>query len=338
MFYSRPDIDPLGWDLLDLPAPNGSRNFDARTSDGRPIDFRFSSGWLTVERGEPGAPQEETDTETVLSLQISPFGVMDIYPEDLCDILGLTVRGRKISSSELPPQSRGFDWSGRTTYWVSEHRMMYRDDAEELSKKITAAFPGSVLLQPVWGSGLRVRFREIRFMMNTDEMVSIGIDVDRPRLESMLAREEISNEEFESLLPFRIDFSRMDWQSEDLTGKRFINERGAAKLDLNYEVTAHRRYRIWTEFSTHDVRAQQIMKGLLAMIQENFCRGVQIVNLETGEVIGECVTDEEDTKSYSKHFRDWCLQSPNRYLYVGLRSPADGPASTALFLGFRALD
>ena len=55
MFYSRPKIEPLGWDLVDLPTPNGSKNFDALTSDGRPLDFRFSSGWLTVEQGEAGA-------------------------------------------------------------------------------------------------------------------------------------------------------------------------------------------------------------------------------------------------------------------------------------------
>src|ERR1043165_1048525 len=123
MFYSRPDIDPLGWDLLDLPTPNGSRNFDARTSDDRPVDFRFSSGWLTVERGEPGAPQDETGTETVLEKQIAPFGVMDIYPEQICDLLGLTVSGEKVVLEDLSPQARGFDWSGQTTYWVSTHRL-----------------------------------------------------------------------------------------------------------------------------------------------------------------------------------------------------------------------
>jgi hypothetical protein len=181
MFYSRPDIEPLAWDLLDLPTPNGSRNFGARTSDGRPIDFRFSSGWLTVERGEPGARDKETDSETVLSVQVAPLGVTDIYPEDLYDILGFTVPGRMISSSELSAQPARFRLVG--PHDVLGHA---QDDGSRRRRgtveKIIAAFPGSVLRQPAWGSGLRVRFREIRFMMNSDEMVSIGVDVDRPRL------------------------------------------------------------------------------------------------------------------------------------------------------------
>jgi len=338
MFYSRPDIEPLGWDLLDLPTPNGSKNFDARTSDDRPIDFRFSSGWLIVQRGEPGAPQDGTDMETVLEKQIAPFGVMDIFPEDICGILGLTVEGKKISLADLSPRARGFfDWSGRTTYWVSTHRMMWRDDAEELSEKITSAFPGSVILQPVWVTGLRVRFREIRFLMRTDEMVSIGIDVDRTRLDTLLAREEISNEEFEDLVPFRIDFSRVDWGNEDLTGKRFIDERGAAKLDLKYEVTAQRRYRILTQFATDDSRAQQIMAGLLRIVNEHFCRGLRVVDLQTGDVIAEDRTDEEDTRSYSKHLRDWCLERPDRYLYVDINRHPSEPGQGWKFVGLQPL-
>src|SRR5262252_6155752 len=95
MFYSRPKIEPLHWDLVDLPTPNGSRNFDGLTSDRRPVDFRFSGGWLTVERGAPGASPDDP-MEEALSIQIAPFGVLDIEPEQICDMLGLTINGRKI--------------------------------------------------------------------------------------------------------------------------------------------------------------------------------------------------------------------------------------------------
>jgi hypothetical protein len=43
-------------DLTGLPTPNGSKNFDAFTSDNRAVDFRCSGGWLTVEIGPAGAP------------------------------------------------------------------------------------------------------------------------------------------------------------------------------------------------------------------------------------------------------------------------------------------
>src|SRR5262245_12122715 len=231
MFYSRPNIEPLGWDLVDLPTPNGSRNFDGLTSDGRPIDFRFSSGWLTVERGQPGA-SPDGEMEEVLSLQIAPFGIIDIWPEDICDILGLSINGEKVVLEPIPPQNRSFDWSGEMTYWRSSHRLNWDDDPEILVRTIMETFPGSVLIQPSWGSGLRVRSRQIKFLMKTDEMVSIGIDCDKTRLEEMLATETVSNDEFHGVLAHRIDIIRADHLGEDLTGIRFIRSRGADDLDL----------------------------------------------------------------------------------------------------------
>jgi hypothetical protein len=330
MFFSRPKIDPLGWDLLDLPTPNGSRNFDAITSDKRPIDIRFSSGWLTVERGQPGASADD-EMEEVLSLQIAPFGIIDIFPEDICDILGVTVNGEKVSVPSLPPHSVDFDWTGQTTYWRSSHRMNWRDEAETLTQTIMQTFPGSVLLQPSWGTGLRVRCRQIKFMMSTDDMVSIAIDCDPARLEKMLSAETVSNEEFHRVVERRIDLIRAD-HFEELTGIKFIRSKGADELNLNYDVQSQRRYRIDTQFPTENGRAQFIMKELLAIIDRFFCRGLQIVNLQTGTVLEDDLSDEEDTKSYSRSLRDWCLEKPKRYLHVGFRA-GDEPA----FVGVRPL-
>jgi hypothetical protein len=332
MFYSRPNITPLGWDLVGMPTPNGSRNFDARTSDGRPVDFRFSSGWLTVERGQPGASPDD-EMEEVLSLQIAPFGIVDIFPDDICDILGLTVNGEKVALEWIPPQSRGFDWSGEMTYWRSSHRMDWADDIEKLVGRITETFPDSVLIQPSWETGLRVRCRQIKFLMKTDEMVSIGIDCDKARLEKMLAAETVSDEDFQSILAHRIAIIRWNHSGEDMTGAAFIKSKGADKLDLDYEVRAQRRYRIEMDFLTADARAQSIMKELLAIIDRHFCRGLRIVNLQTGEVIAEDLSDEEDTRSYSKTLRDWCLERPRRYLAVDLLSGKD-----RTFVGYRPVE
>ena len=51
--------------------------------------------------------------DAVLSMSISPFGAMDILPEQLCGIMGVTVKGQKVSASGLKPRSRGF---GREFY------------------------------------------------------------------------------------------------------------------------------------------------------------------------------------------------------------------------------
>jgi len=200
--------------------------------------------------------------EPVLSMPISPFGTIDIFPEDICEILGLTVNGKQISAPPVAPGGLDFDWSGRTTYWVSTHRMMLRDDAETLVRRISNAFPGSVLLQPSWPEGpLKVRCRQIKFMMPTDTMVSIGVDCDKSRLDQMLAAEEVPTEEFNDVIGYRINLIRADHEGEDMTLKRHIDARGARKLDLDYEVIHHRRYRITTEYATDDARAQSIERA-----------------------------------------------------------------------------
>ena len=319
-----------------LPTPNGSRNFDGLTHDGRPVDFRFSSGWLTVERGKPGADSDD-EMETVLSQQISPFGVIDIDGEQICDILGLTVQGRKTEPERVSHLSRGFDWTGQTTYWRSTHRMLPQDDAEILTRKISQTFPGSVMVQPKWGTALGVRVRQIKFFMNSDEMVSIGVSYDTDRLQRVLAAEEVSNDEFQSVFQHRIDFIRDDAFYADTAGKKFIDEKGANKLDLDYHVINHRKYRIEMEYITDDARAQSITNKLLTIITGYFCSGFDIVNLQTGAIIGRDLTDEEDNRSYSRNFKDWCLKESNRYLFVEIL-PLNAATDTPTFVGYRPLN
>jgi hypothetical protein len=317
MFYSRPHVEPFGWDLRDLPTPNGPKHFDALTSDGRPVDFRFSGGWLMVELGPVNAPLDGPHMEEVLAIPISPFGTMDIEPEQLCDILGLTVNGQKIDSAGIRTRARGFDWSGRTTYWESAHLMLPDDDARVFVQKLCDAFPGSFLVQPEWGSHGRCRCRQIKFPMASDEVVALGIGPDDALFHKMLAGGRISWEEFDSVFAYRIDFIRADGFFADVTGSRYIHSSGAAELGLNYSVIQHRRYRIRVEYLTEDAAAQACTKTLLSLIDASFCHGLQVVNLQTGAVITESLRDDTDEKSYSIALRDEWLERPNRYLFVG---------------------
>ena len=323
MFYSRPSIEPFGWDLLALPSPNGSKNFDGLTSDMRPVDFRFSGGWLIVEVGPPHARPDGDDMEEVLSIQIAPFGVMDISPEQICDMLGLTVNGRRVEAPILPAGARGFDWSGRTTYWRSTHMLESGADARILLQKMVDAFPGAVLIQPEWGSHARVRCRQIRFLMSTDELATVAVVYEKHMLDALLAAEEVSWEEFEKGFGYAIEFIRGDHSGEDVTGERPIYSRTSA-LGLKYRTIHHRRYRVETRFPTADMRAQAISKTLLSILDEHFCRGLQIVDLQTGARL-EDLPDEEDTRSYSRALRDACLSDPNGYLFVGAQGSYEKP-------------
>jgi hypothetical protein len=287
---------------------------------------------LTVERGEAGASPDDR-MEEVLSVQISPFGIIDIFPEQLCNILGLTVSGHTVSLSRGIPADR-FDWSGRTTYWCSTHSMMLRDDAELLAAKICRAFPDVVILQPMWlWQPPRVRCRQVRFLMPFDEIATFAIGPDAARLERMLVADAVPVDEFESIRYPRIDL----WcvERDDLAGSRLIKEKGAEALELDYHVIHHCRYRIWIEYKTEDARAHAIVQRLLQVFESHFCRGLEIVDLQTGDVIEEDRIDEEDTKSYSMPFRDWCLERGGRYLSVGVRR--EEGSEQQRFVGYRPI-
>jgi len=323
MFYSRPKIDPLGWDLIDLPTPDGSRNHSARTSDNRPVDIRFSSGWLTVERGPVDAPDDSPEMEEVLSLPIAPFGIMDIKPQQICDLLGLTVDGERVDTAGVYLGARGFDWSGFTTYWWSTHMMQIRDDARIFVNELLRTFPGSILVQPKWGSGGRLRCRRIQFMMDTDEMVTVGLDPDESRLKELVSGEEVSTEHYESVFSYRVEFDRTDDFYTDPTGSRFIRERGAGDLARNWTTVGHRNYRVRTEFQTANALSQERMQSLLALLDRYFCRGLESVNIETGAVIQPRLEDDTDTLSYSRLLREeWADKLRNKwdaYLFVGVQ-------------------
>jgi hypothetical protein len=55
----------------------------------------------------------------------------------------------------------------------------------------------------------------------------------------------------------------------------------------------------------------------VAIIDASFCRGLQVVNLQTGAVITENLEDGADKRSYSVALRDEWLTKPDRYLFVG---------------------
>ena len=330
MFYGRPAIEALRWDLTALPIPDGSRNFAAVTSDGRPVDLRFSSGWLTVERGEAGA-SPDSNLDEVLSMPISPFGVVDISPEQLCDILGLTVRGEAVIAPDHYGM-RGFDWSGRTISWSSTHRMLATGDAEVLTAAICDAVGDVVLLQPVWEwQPPRVRCRSIRFLMASDEIVTFAVGLDPSRLAKLREADEIPLEEFDRLLDPRIDLWRSD-RGENLTGADLIRRRAPA-LGVDYEVIPHRRYQLSIKYRTADPIAHTHVSSVLRVLDRHMCRGLDVVDLETGAVLRQDREDEEDTRSYSVRLRDWCLERPNRFISVEVRREG----SREQYVGYRPL-
>jgi hypothetical protein len=314
VFYSRPKIEPLGWDLPRWPEPEGTKHFIAVTTDGRPVDFWFSGGWITVSRGPAGATVDCPEMEEVLSLKIAPFGIMDIEAEQICDMLGITVNGCSIDSAGIRTGARGFDWSGKTTYWESGHLMQSRNDAREFVQKLCDAFPGSILIQTEYGSHGRSRSRQISFLMASDEGVCLGVGPKQPALDKLLSQEQ-GWEDVEKVFAYGIGFLRDDGFMNDPTGARHIHK-SATELGIKYDVVHHRRYRIWLSYETQDLAAQAHTNTVLSVMRANFSRGLEIVNLQTGALMAENIPDSGDRWSYSAALRDEWREKRERYLYV----------------------
>lgn len=322
MFFSRPNIEPLGWDLPRWPEQSGIEHVDAVTSDGRPVDFWFNNGWLTVSRGPAGAPVDCGEMEEVLSVKISPAGIRDIEPEQICDILGITVNGNRIDSSGIQIGSWGFDWSGRITCWESCHLMQTRDDPREFIQKLGDAFPGSMLIQTEWGSHARSRSRQIQFLMASDEGIFVGVDPKPEAVRKMLASEQ-GPEEKERAFRYGIGFHRDDLVQSDTTGARYVYQNGGRELGLKFDVVHHRRYRISVTYETDDRASQAYANTFLSILHASFCRGLEVLNLQTGARLADDLQDPLDRWSYSVALRDEWRGRPDRYFFVSRSARGD---------------
>tara|TARA_R110002072_G_scaffold169422_1_gene323042 strand:+ start:730 stop:1875 length:1146 start_codon:yes stop_codon:yes gene_type:complete len=328
MFYSRPDIPSLNWDLKELPVEFGSRNHHATTTDGHFIDIRFSSGWLTVSVTKHGA----NEPEEIIKKPIAPFGTTDIFSEQICDILGLTVNGEKIDHpyKKLEQAKKGsaryIDLSGKTTYWVSNHRTLLRNDADEFLDTVQKAFPSVALIQTQWDSAYKsCKNRQVAFLMDDDTYTTIGIGNDKF---------DILNTKITSEFPFFFNFNKSSRFTTDLTGKNHLDDKyDLSGEKLSFEVQNHNEYKIYTEFQTEDKTAQKYMKTLSDLIDECFTSDLQAYDLKDHKTIVE--DSPFQTPSISLKLKEWCIEKPNRYISVyALKLTKD---SEPIFLGHKPI-
>lgn len=316
MFYSRPEIAPLNWDLEKLPEGQDF-TFSARTTDGHPVSFKYRGGWITVFRGEKDAA-EDNSPKSVFEKCIGPPAHWGILPEQLCDLLGITVQGQKIIVPEEKRINAGFsDWSGKTTYWISQHYVL-QWDAERLVQDIADQFPDTALAQWFPFEGYQAgRYRRIDFFSNEDKHVIIGAGVDEKRfLEVLNVSITLKEHCGKRVLPFDFMFriTRVSEREQHLIGKEVIENSGARQLNLKYDLVAPRKIHLFTDYKTDDAKAQECMRKVYSVLERHFQEGVEGFNLETGKSI----QIETGGFSYSTAYRDWCLAKEKRFLAVGV--------------------
>lgn len=342
MFYSRPDIEPLGWDLKELPVVVGPKNYLAMTIDGKIIGFRFSSGWLHVRYSEPGGTDNFFQMEKELYKKpIAPFGVMDILPEQLCDILGLTVQGQKVSYSyeqfiaSYAGGGRYIDLSGDTIYWVSTHKFMPRDDFTFFVDSIRAIFPDVFLFQTVLNKNHKLRVRCLDFAIDTDEHIILAFGGPKTAREQVLENPSALGKIF----PFKLRLSCREIPSIDPSGNRHIREKGALKYGAKFQTIRFVTYKLNAEYRADNDFAHKSMERVQLLLDEYFYKDLCAVNLVTGEILEDDVHGTGDADSYSQAMRNWCLEKSHkgerysRYINVGVRNPNTN--SDPVFTGTR---
>lgn len=316
MFYSRPDIKPLNIDLETLPFREHMRGFSAKATDGYPVHIRFSSGYLSAYKGEKGRNIKELEDETLLiKCKIAPFGQTNIMPEQICDVLGLTVQGKKISGPDEEQTKilkrdgyhggSFFDLSGRTAVWKSRHLMMLLKDADGFVDLIKNTFPNCILFQTKsTRNWKKSSVRRIPFLMQSDEHVSFGVGGTKEGIESFFNQSAIDRLAYKDIFPFTFGFSRKGEISKH--GKEIIEKLGAHKLGIHYRLLNIQEYLIGTEFETSNDFAQKCMSKLISAIDKYFHRGLNAFDMHTGELLRENISFGYDDEQgcYSSVVRD----------------------------------
>lgn len=330
MFYSRPNIDPLGWDLQELPIENGSKNFDATTSDGRPVDFRFSGGWLSVKIGPIGAKRSDYNLlETVFLQPIAPFGTMDILPEQICDILGITVQGQKISVEYGKMGGRGFDWTGKTTTLI---KTLYTTEAGILSlwAALEKNFPNILILE----SHLRHENKKWHRSRQHLPKNAITTGLHEPNVSKgyQICIDPVEGKNTQDLL---VEVPMSDVSSADETREffKFTFGLGIRRLGIaqpfkikfpEIEFADIFTLGMGAEYDTNDEIATAYVAKLLSMLDHLYFSDVDIINLETK--LPRPKLNQWEDYYFSNDLSDWCMGSDNRYLIgiVDSTGPAKG--------------
>lgn len=342
MFYARPHVKPLGWDLQEMPVFDGSYSYDATTTDNRPVWFRYRGGWLQVARGEAGA-EEATRDQIVWAESIGPPFDWGILAVQICEILQLTVQGRKIVCTDEDlhhPENRhtSRDFSGKTTYWESRHTGLPGEGRVFLSH-ITKAFPDTIILKRDLRAGGGVTWRELGFSLKNEQAVTVAIQPHREQLTWMLLAQNNQGYNITKIPAAMLVNIRLEKRPDE---NDLMKRNSADELTIKFETSAKSIFDIRVEFQTNDAAACQHMRVLVALIHRHFCQGLEFVDLATKHVLVTRLA----AGNYSLGLRDWCLKNPRRFVLVSCETAhsraADpegslGKGDKPLFFGARAI-
>lgn len=314
-------------DLRELPVPNGSANFDAITTEGIPVGFRFDNGWLAVRISERGGTENYFEMNNVIfERTVAQTWTHDTYPDQICAFLGITVNGQKIEHPKTIPHWTAADLSGNMTYWQSGHKTKIGDMAKFIDR-VLEKNPDCFLYQRThsYDAG-KPRLRKVDILFEDDRGITIAFGCNQTDFDNYIEKRD------DSSIPFKIEIFKKVSSDKAATYRDLILK--DYKGTQNFKVMACPHYTINAAFKSNDEFAKARMKSFLTLLNEYFVRGLKAFNLETREYVMD-VPDPMDYNGYSVALRDWCLEQDSNYLEIAHRKIPD--YGTPTFLGYRPI-
>lgn len=307
MFYSRPQLPQLGIDLVEVDGGLGRPSqYRGRTVDGRPIVLGYDRGRLSI------AIEDQRDRlgEELVSVQIGPNFNGDMLLEQICDLAGITVRGQKprlLQENWRAAAERNWvlDWSGNTTYWVSE-LLVTEEGGRRAVRELAAAFPDMRILEVHWdysGPEGKRRYVPRKTISQCDRAALLGFGADEAKLARMLGREHVMLVELDEVFTHHLDFQfAWDQPADQAAPAKYGSSVSLPESQLSASME--------TQFATDDPRGKLFTDRLLGTLGTCFSTWVEEIDLATGETIGGA----KRSMAYSADLREWCAASPQRYL------------------------
>jgi hypothetical protein len=324
--YSRPDVPSLDLDLVELEGGGSCpAQFYGRTTDDRPIFIRYRGGWLSIDRGAPGEPRGYSPTmETLLDAAVGPPLHGDILLEQVCELTGMTIRGKKLTLSEeelerAREEAPYLDFSGRRTYlecdaWVSA------DGGPAFLEALAGAFHDARIFELEWNTG-DYRPHVATTRLQPPGALSIGVGGQIDTVGRLLSSTKVTRADLDGAFAHIVSIG-----THEMYGSAATDAEISAKLGRSVRFFDGQHWSIRTDFTTNDTNGRAFVDRLVTVIGSCFDDQLEHVDLASGVT----VEIRQSRWLFSRDLVDWCRAAPDRY--IGGYKDSDQPSR---FVGTR---
>lgn len=317
MLYRLAATPKLGLDLasstLSLTS-SGPTQIKGKTEDQSEIEIQYDNGVLAVRRTPPGGEQ------TVLfEGRIGVPSHNDLLLDQLHDLIGLTVDGKrpgeKLEKRKHSPLHHIRRMETGTVMW-EQSLILSAGMAETYLKAIQTAIPGTQVLETLWARVLdqpwHLTMREMTSISASGSPLIIVPGGRAKDVDALIKTPAITPGLIDEIIPdnFRLQHN---WgpaalrRDAELIGER-ISRLVGRPITIHERPTATMTMRIVTENATSKGYALTLAK----ITDTLFAKDLDIVNLETNEIVGTIAAP----RWYGADVAKWSNEQKDRYLVI----------------------